>query len=58
MTQKIYFSPIASKTVDVKLQAIMEAIELELDEKDDLDIRNTQDKNDLNLENTQDAPYA
>jgi len=58
MTEKIYLSPIASHTVDVKLQFILDALDIELDPKDDLEIRELKDRNDLNLETTEDAPYA
>lgn len=58
MTEKIYLSPIASKTVDTKLQYIMEVLDIELDENEELDIRDLTERNDLNLETTEDAPYA
>ena len=58
MTQKIYLSPIASHTVDAKLQVILDALDIKLDGKDDLEFRSVQEKNDLDLENTKDAPYA
>ena len=58
MTEKIYLSPIASKTVDAKLQAILDALDMPLSEEDDLDVRSVADRNDLNLESTGDAPYA
>lgn len=58
MTQKVYLSPIASKTVDTKLQFILDILDAELNEKDDLDVRDVTERNDLNLEVTTDAPYA
>ena len=58
MTQKIYISPIASKTVDTKLKFLMDALDVELDEGNGLEVRDVRDRNDLNLENTEDAPYA
>jgi len=58
MTEKIYISPIASKTVDAKLQALLDALDMPLSEEDDLEVRDVADRNDLNMENTEDAPYA
>jgi len=56
MTEKIYLSPIASKTVDCKLQVILDVLDIELTE-DDLELRSVRERNDLDLENTEDAPY-
>lgn len=58
MTEKIYLSPIASKTVDAKLQFILDVLDAELSEDEELDIRDVRERNDLNLETTEDAPYA
>lgn len=58
MTEKIYLSPVASRTVDTKLKHIMDALGMELNEDDDLEVRELADRNDLNLETTEDAPYA
>jgi len=33
MTEKIYISPIASKTVDAKLQALLDALDMPLSEE-------------------------
>ena len=56
MTEKIYLQPIASRTVDIKLQKIMEVLDIDLDEED-TEIRDLRDRNDLDLETTEDAPY-
>jgi len=57
MTQKIYLSPVASRTVDAKLNFLLQALDLDL-EKDDVEVRSVLRRNDLDLENTEDAPYA
>lgn len=58
MTEKIYLSPIASKTVDTKLQFLMDILDIEIDNKEDLEVRDLKERNDLDLEDTEDAPYA
>lgn len=57
MTEKIYLSPIASHTVDAKLQVILSALDIELDGTEDFELRTLRERNDLDLENTEDAPY-
>lgn len=58
MTQLIRISPIASKTVDTKLNMLLEANEIELSEKDDLETRPLEERNDLKLENIENTPYS
>lgn len=59
MTEKIYLSPVASKTVDAKLQFILhDILEVDLTKEDELDLRTVKDRNDLKIENVEDAPYA
>lgn len=57
MTDKIYLSPVASRTVDAKLQFLLGTLHIYLDEQDNLDIRPVVERNDLNLETTDDGPY-
>jgi len=60
MTEKIYLSPIASKTVDAKLQLLQELVgDGGIEDSDIQDkIRDLTERNDLELEETTDAPYA
>lgn len=57
MTEKIYLSPIASKTVDAKLQLLMELLDIEI-QPEDIEIRDVRERNDLGLETTEGTPYG
>jgi len=59
MTEKIYLSPIASKTVDAKLQLLQDVLDLPIEAEDVEDkIRSLTERNDLDIEVTTGAPYA
>ena len=63
MTEKIYISPIASKTVDIQLRLLAEAAGINMEQEIETDdaveyVRDVRDRNVFEIENVEDTPYA